>query len=82
MIPLDLRPGDLQLFKGRYSVHRVTPVQGLNPRLIALLAYPRAPEMFATPETSRQIWGMVHPKQIEAANRLSRADGLNDQKTA
>ena len=78
VIPLDLRPGDMQLFKGRYSVHRVTPVQGPVPRLIALLAYARAPEMYATPERSQQIWGMVHPKQIEAARQHRRADTLTD----
>lgn len=78
VVPLDLRPGDMQLFKGRYSVHRVTPVEGPNPRLIALLAYSRAPDMYATPERSQQIWGMVHPKQIEAAAINRRADNLTD----
>lgn len=78
VIPLDLRPGDMQLFKGRYSVHRVTEVEGDTPRLIALLAYARAPEIYATPERSQQIWGMVHPRQIEAAARHQRADNLTD----
>ena len=78
VIPLDLRPGDMQLFKGRYSVHRVTEVHGDTPRLIALLAYARTPEMYATPERSQQIWGMVHPRQIEAAARHRRADNLTD----
>ncbi len=75
---LDLKPGDLQLFKGRYSVHRVTEVVGAVPRLIALLAYAREPGMYATPERSQQIWGKVHPQQIAAAERRRRADGLLD----
>lgn len=78
VIPLDLRPGDMQLFKGRYSIHRVTPVEGKTSRLIALLAYARAPEMYATPERSQQIWGRVHPRQLEAAARHCRADSLTD----
>ena len=78
VVPLDLRAGDLQLFKGRYSIHRVTPVEGPIPRLIALLAYSRAPEMYASPERSMQIWGKVHPAQIAAASRRSRADNLED----
>lgn len=78
VIGLDLQPGDLQLFKGRYSVHRVTPVVGQTPRQIALLAYAREPGMYATPERSKQIWGKVHPDQIAAANRKRRADSLLD----
>ncbi|GAB5470760.1 MAG: hypothetical protein Kilf2KO_37900 [Rhodospirillales bacterium] len=75
---LDLKPGDLQLFKGRYSVHRVTQVRGALSRMIALLAYARAPGMYATPERSKQIWGKVHPDQVAAAKRKRRADALLD----
>ena len=78
VVSLDLRPGDLQLFKGRYSVHRVTPVKGEVSRLIALFAYAREPGMYATPERSKQIWGKVHPDQIAAARRRRRADTLID----
>lgn len=78
VVPLDLRAGDLQLFKGRYSVHRVTPVEGPLDRLIALFAYAREPEMYASPERSQRIWGKVHPDQIAAANRRRRADALLD----
>jgi hypothetical protein len=78
VVSLDLKPGDMQLFKGRYSVHRVTPVSGPIPRQIALLAYAREPGMYATPERSKQIWGKVHPDQIAAANRRRRADALLD----
>ena len=78
VVALDLKPGDLQLFKGRYSVHRVTPVQGNSPRMIALFAYAREPGMYATPERSLQIWGKVHPDQIAAADRRRRADSLLD----
>ena len=34
-----LKPGDLQLFKGRYSLHRVAPLKGTVPRYVAILSY-------------------------------------------
>ena len=33
---LALEPGDLQIFKGRYSLHRVTPLRGPTPRYVAI----------------------------------------------
>lgn len=33
IVSLELEPGDLQLFKGRYSLHRVTPLEGPTPPL-------------------------------------------------
>ena len=38
-----IKPGTLVMFKGRTSLHRVTPVQGLKRRIIALLSYHTAP---------------------------------------
>jgi predicted 2-oxoglutarate/Fe(II)-dependent dioxygenase YbiX len=39
--PQDLRmdPGTLVLFRGRESIHRVTPAQGQQTRVLAVLAY-------------------------------------------
>ena len=31
---LDLKPGDLQIFKGRFSMHRVTKIEGKMSRYI------------------------------------------------
>jgi len=39
-----MHPGNLVLFQGRYSLHRVAPVQGTKPRLVAILAYDRKPD--------------------------------------
>ena len=36
-------PGALMVFAGRHSLHRVTPVAGPTPRLVALLAYDARP---------------------------------------
>ena len=38
---LTLEPGDLQLFKGRYSLHRVAPLYGTTPRYVAIFSYGR-----------------------------------------
>jgi len=35
----DLAPGDLLLFRGRNSLHRVTPIEGDPPRLIGLMSF-------------------------------------------
>jgi len=38
-IPVDFMPGDMVLFRGRHSLHRVTPVKGEVSRLIALMSF-------------------------------------------
>ncbi len=38
-----MTPGTLMFFEGRNSMHRVTPIRGLRPRCVALLAYDTAP---------------------------------------
>jgi hypothetical protein len=40
---IPMMPGTLMLFEGRYSLHRVTPIQGAVPRHVALLAYDTKP---------------------------------------
>jgi hypothetical protein len=46
---LPMTPGTLLLFEGRYSLHRVTPIEGATPRLVALLAYDTKPDTTSTP---------------------------------
>jgi hypothetical protein len=76
LISYDLDPGAFQIFRGRYGMHRVTPVTGDTPRLIAVLSYVLQEGMYASPERSMQVWNEVHPLQVEAQRR--RADGLLD----
>lgn len=40
-----LSPGDLNLFRGDLSMHRVTPVDGGRRRILALFGYDREPGM-------------------------------------
>ena len=73
---LKLKPGDMQLFKGRYSLHRVTRVQGKTNRIIALPTYTIDPEMMNRPEHSIQVYGKSLPIQYEREN--VRSDNLID----
>jgi hypothetical protein len=74
-----LRPGDLQLFKGRYSLHRVTRVGGQRERHTAIFAYSQQPGVVGRLERTRQLYGRVSEAHIEAERRREeRADGLLD----
>ncbi|RTR02951.1 HalD/BesD family halogenase [Halomonas nitroreducens] len=76
---LNLRPGDLQLFKGRFSLHRVTRVEGATPRLTAIFAYSQSPGVVGRLERTRQLYGRVSELHIQAEqDRAERADGLLD----
>jgi len=48
--------GAFVLFKGKYTVHRVTPVEG-DPRLVAILSYAPEPGKMLTEETRRLFYG-------------------------
>ncbi|MCA0975013.1 hypothetical protein LCL99_11075 [Halomonas denitrificans] len=76
---LDLQPGDLQLFKGRFSLHRVTRVEGVTPRLTAIFAYSQSPGVVGRLERTRQLYGRVSELHIQAEqDRAERDDGLLD----
>ncbi|MFE8875352.1 MULTISPECIES: phytanoyl-CoA dioxygenase family protein [Cobetia] len=76
---LSLNPGDLQLFKGRFSLHRVTQVSGVVPRLTAIFAYSETPGVVGRLERTRQLYGRVSEQHILAeAQHVQRADGLLD----
>ena len=38
-ISVNFQPGDMILFRGRHSLHRVTPIQGGTTRLMALMSF-------------------------------------------
>jgi len=40
---LALEPGNLQLFKGHYSLHRFSPLKRSTPRYVAILSYVEQP---------------------------------------
>ena len=76
MRQLKLEPGDLQIFKGRFTLHRVTKIEGDKPRYICIPAYVLDPWRVNTPEHSQSIYGKVLPIHIE--RNSARSDGLAD----
>ncbi|QFU01817.1 hypothetical protein FIU83_09210 [Halomonas sp. THAF5a] len=76
---LDLQPGDLQVFFGRYSLHRVTPVEGDKERHTVIFAYAKEPGFIGRPERAQRIFGRmapVHERLLEEG--MERSDALAD----
>ena len=73
---LPLTPGDLQIFKGRYSLHRVTPVTGVRPRYVGIFSFVETEGMVGSVERTRQLDGRVLPIHHERAGH--RSDSLTD----
>lgn len=73
---LDLIPGDLQLFAGRYSMHRVTEVEGATTRFVGLPSYVFDPYRVNRPHHSETVYG----RATELHHRRERVlvDGLAD----
>ncbi len=67
VVNLDLAPGDLQIFLGRHSLHRVAPMAGDRPRYVGIFSYVDEPDMVASPERCRQLYGRVLPVHLERA---------------
>ena len=76
IVSLALEPGDLQIFKGRYSLHRVSPLSGNRKRYVAIFSYVEEPNMVGTPERVKQLYGRVLPIHLERAGQ--RADSYID----
>lgn len=73
---LDLVPGDLQLFKGRFSMHRVTQIVGPTTRYVALPTYVHDPWRMNRPHHSEQYYGRATEAHHARAAVVS--DGLVD----
>ncbi len=76
---LNLRPGDLQIFRGRYSLHRVTRVAAdSRPRHAAIFAYTQQPGVIGRVERTRQLFGRVLPEHEAAERDRVRSDARLD----
>lgn len=75
---LSLQPGDLQLFKGRYSMHRVSAVHGETARHTAIFAYTERPGVVGSVARTMQLFGRVLPQHLAAEGRAVRVDRLLD----
>ncbi len=71
-----LAPGDLQIFKGRYSLHRVKPLRGPTPRYVGIFSYAEIPDMVGHPRRTATLYGKVLPIHYERQGL--RADALLD----
>lgn len=54
-----MQPGTLMIFNGRLSMHRVTPIAGDAPRVVALLAYDTRPGTDSTNELKMSRYGRI-----------------------
>ncbi len=76
---LDLRAGDMQIFRGRHSLHRVTRVPvGSAPRHAAIFAYTQEPGVIGRLERTLQLFGRVLPEHEAAERERVRSDQLID----
>lgn len=73
---LELQPGDLQIFRGRYSLHRVAPVEGPRKRYVGIFSFVEQEGMCGGVERTRQLYGRVLPRHFEREGL--RADALRD----
>lgn len=73
---LELQPGDLQIFKGRYSLHRVAPMRGARRRYVGIFSFVETEGMCGGVERTRQLYGRTLPIHHEREGR--RSDQLVD----
>lgn len=79
VIALPLAPGDLQIFKGRYSLHRVTEVTGQRPRYTAIFGYSEKPGVISRASRKLKLFGRCLDDHREAeAGGVVRTDSLRD----
>ena len=76
---LDLSPGDMQIFRGRYSLHSVSRVASdSKPRHAAIFAYTEKPGVIGRLERTEQLFGRVLQAHIDAEEARVRTDALID----
>lgn len=73
---LELQPGDLQIFKGRYSLHRVAAVKGERTRYVGIFSFVETEGMCGGVERTKQLYGRVLQHHHDREGR--RSDQLLD----
>ena len=63
---LPLAPGTLNVFKGKNTAHRVTPVEGARPRIIAVFSYYETPDVTFSDTERLGFYGRTSPMGAEA----------------
>ncbi len=76
---LTLEPGDVQIFYGRYSLHRVVRVEGARDRHTVIFGYAREPGFIGRADRTRRIFGRIAPiHERQEREGVSRSDNLAD----
>ncbi len=71
------KAGDLQLFLGRYSLHRVAEVAGATDRHVLVLSYADRPGVIGPVDRTRSVYGRITEAHLLAEQaRLAENDGL------
>lgn len=74
---VELEPGDLQLFLGRYSLHQVTTTGGTTDRHVMVFSYADRPGVIGPVDRTRAVYGRVTEAHLVAqAAAAQSADGL------
>lgn len=75
---LTLNAGDLQLFLGRFSLHRVTANTGNRDRLLLIMSFAEKPGMVGNRVRVKDLYGKVTDLHDGERRERVRADGLLD----
>ncbi len=71
--------GDLQIFKGRYSLNRVSEVKGRRLRYTAIFGYSEMPGVISKASRKLKLFGRCLDAHLEAEARGAvRTDNLRD----
>lgn len=57
---LDMDIGALVMFRGRYTIYRVTPVEGPDPRLVVVLSYDPEPGVMLSEHNRILFYGRAN----------------------
>ena len=75
---LALNAGDLQLFLGRFSLHRVTTNTGNRDRLLLIMSFAEKPGMIGNGVRVKDLYGKIMDAHLTSGRGRVRSDGLLD----
>ena len=75
---LNLNPGDLQFFLGRFSLHRVTPNTGNTDRLLLIQSFTEMPGIIGNPQRVKDLYGKTTKDHNDKVGDRARNDELLD----
>jgi len=75
---LNLNPGDLQFFLGRFSLHRVTPNTGNTDRILLIQSFTEMPGIIGNPQRVKNLYGKTIKDHKDKVSDRVRGDQLLD----